>query len=462
MAADRAWRGIGDSRLGVIGVAAVLALAVAGVLAFELVSLRELETSSVSSNRAVQAVTATSQAQVLVLDLETRLRGYALTRRRQFRRSFERERARLPAQERRIARLIEAEHEPLGLVGGMEGAIAAYLNDYAEPLVRAVAHGLPIPRTAAAVNVGRARVDAMRVQFGALLVAEQRYARERRTAASRVAHRAELAGIGGLAGLLVLLTLSGVYLTHLVGRERRAADREHEIARTLQQSLLPEDLPDVPGLALAARFRPAGGYVVGGDFYDVFPTRGGWIAVIGDIAGKGPQAARLTAVARYTLRNEAVHERHPSRLLRSANRSLRSLGDELPLCTLACCALQPVARDFELEVASAGHPLPLLLRADGACVEVGARGTILGLVDEPDLGEDVVRLAPADSLILYTDGLTDAHAPQRLITPAEIAAELSGLAGRTPAEIARALERMAGELPTARDDLAILVLQNTA
>src|SRR6266566_7495752 len=338
MAADRAWRGIGDSRLGVIGVAAVLALAVAGVLAFELVSLRELETSSVSSNRAVQAVTATSQAQVLVLDLETRLRGYALTRRRQFRRSFERERARLPAQERRIARLIEAEHEPLGLVGGMEGAIAAYLNDYAEPLVRAVAHGLPIPRTAAAVNVGRARVDAMRVQFGALLVAEQRYARERRTAASRVAHRAELAGIGGLAGLLVLLTLSGVYLTYLVGRERRAADREHEIARTLQQSLLPEDLPDVPGLALAARFRPAGGYVVGGDFYDVFPTRGGWIAVIGDIAGKGPQAARLTAVARYTLRNEAVHERHPSRLLRSANRSLRSLGDELPLCPLACCA----------------------------------------------------------------------------------------------------------------------------
>ena len=122
MAANRAWRGIGDARLGVIGVAALLALAVAGVLAFELISLRELETSSVSSNRAVQALTATSQAETLVIDLETGLRGYALTGRRQFLAPYEKARARLPAQERQIARLIRAEREPQGLVRGIEAA----------------------------------------------------------------------------------------------------------------------------------------------------------------------------------------------------------------------------------------------------------------------------------------------------------------------------------------------------
>src|ERR1700739_2512065 len=109
MAAHRPWRSIGDSRVGVIGVAALLALAVGGVLAFELVSLDELETSSVSSNRAVQAVTATSQAERLVIDLETGLRGYALTARRQFLAPYENARARLPEQEREIARLLRAE-----------------------------------------------------------------------------------------------------------------------------------------------------------------------------------------------------------------------------------------------------------------------------------------------------------------------------------------------------------------
>src|SRR4029450_12060075 len=101
------------------------------------------------------------------------------------------------------------------------------------------------------------------------------------------------------------------------------------IARTLQQSLLPIELPDIPGVEIAARFRPTGeGNEVGGDFYDVFETGGGWNIVMGDVCGKGPDAAAVTALARYTLRAAATRERLPSRSLALLNEAMLRQGTD--------------------------------------------------------------------------------------------------------------------------------------
>ena len=169
------------------------------------------------------------------------------------------------------------------------------------------------------------------------------------------------------------------------------------IARTLQQSLLPVELPDIPGIEAAARFRPTGeGNEVGGDFYDVFETGGrGWAVVMGDVCGKGPDAAAVTALARYTLRAAAMRRAPPE-------------PQPAPCSTRRCCASATTAasapwptptsscstRARAWALASGGHPLPLLLRADGSVEQVGATGTLLGVVPDPDLEDRAVTLGP--------------------------------------------------------------------
>ncbi len=459
---DRWWRGLTDSRAGVAGAVGLLGLAIAAVLVIELASLHDLSGSSKKADESLKVLATTTEAEKLVLDLETGLRGYALTAQARFLQPYEGARAALPHLERTLQGQLAPEPTSRAVARPLTSAIDAYVHEYAEPLVREAARNLPAVRSTARTALGKRRVDAIRSQFVALLADERNEASTRHAQAARVTRRAEVAAIIGLAGLLLLLTLCGLFLGHMVTREQIRARRERRVARTLQRGLLPESLPAVPGLAIAARFRPAGGFVVGGDFYDIFPAPGGWVVAIGDIAGKGPEAARLTAVARYTLRNEATRERAPSRLLKSANHSLRSVGEELALCTLACCVLSRDDGTFGLEIASAGHPLPMLLGSDGSCVEVGGRGMLLGLVDDPPLEDGSARLSAADSLVFYTDGLTDAHAPDRLIGRDEIAAAMAPLAGREPALIAERLEGLAGPRREARDDIAIIVVQNAS
>ena len=139
------------------------------------------------------------------------------------------------------------------------------------------------------------------------------------------------------------------------------------IARTLQESLLPVELPDIPGVEAAARFRPTGeGNEVGGDFYDMFETGNrGWTVVMGDVCGKGPDAAAVTALARYTLRAAAMRERLPSRSLAVLNEALLRQRDDRRFCTVAYAYIEKLERGARVGVACGGHPLPLLLRADG-------------------------------------------------------------------------------------------------
>jgi serine phosphatase RsbU (regulator of sigma subunit)/anti-sigma regulatory factor (Ser/Thr protein kinase) len=239
----------------------------------------------------------------------------------------------------------------------------------------------------------------------------------------------------------------------------RLYEHEHEIAATLQRSLLPPNLPEIPGLAVAARFRPAGeGDEVGGDFYDIFEmSRERWGIAVGDVCGKGAAAATVTALARYTLRATALHQREPSRILGVLNEALLRHAPDQRFCTVAYAAFEPATG--RLEMVSGGHPPPLLLRG-GKVETLGSSGTILGIMDDPPLIDSEVELLPGDTVVFYTDGVTDAHAPQRLISHDELAAALADCQGQSPPEVAGQIEALAlGGLDGApRDDIAIVVL----
>jgi PAS domain S-box-containing protein len=243
---------------------------------------------------------------------------------------------------------------------------------------------------------------------------------------------------------------------------RLYAERDH-VARTLQASLLPRELPAIPGVELAARYVAAGdGNEVGGDFYDCFETGGGdWALVIGDVCGKGAEAAALTALARYTVRAAALQSRSPSAILRRLNEAL--LRDELDyrFCTVLYVSLTTHDEGVSACLTAGGHPLPLVLRADGAVETAGRPGSLLGIVDPPELGEQRVELAPGDALVLFTDGVTEAD---RAAGPDRLAAQLAGWRDLDAAAIAEAVEREALDVQggSARDDVAVVVARARA
>ena len=165
-------------------------------------------------------------------------------------------------------------------------------------------------------------------------------------------------------------------------------------AQTLQRALLPPHLPQIAGLELAAGYRAAGeGNEVGGDFYDVFQQGdGSWVLVVGDVCGKGPQAAAVTALARYTLRAHAVAGLRPSYMLARLNDAL--LRQRAPgFVTVALARLDLHERGATVELATAGHPLPIVAR-DGTAGPVGDVGTPLGIIEQPDLPEVSLELVP--------------------------------------------------------------------
>ena len=209
-----------------------------------------------------------------------------------------------------------------------------------------------------------------------------------------------------------------------------------QIAQALQTSLLPPHLPDVPGAELAAAYHPAWqGLEVGGDFYDVFTTaEGQWYLVIGDVCGKGAEAAAVTALARYTLRTAAARRRSPAAILRWVGEAMlhhEAAGGRF--CTIACAHVDLSRRPAELTVSCGGHPLPVLRRADGSVELIGAPGTLLGLAPDPELHERSTSLRPGDTLVLYTDGLTEARAPHGMWGHAELAAAVRAAPMNGPA-----------------------------
>jgi PAS domain S-box-containing protein len=236
------------------------------------------------------------------------------------------------------------------------------------------------------------------------------------------------------------------------------------IASRLQQSLLPPHLPDVPGLEIAARFRPAGeAYDVGGDFYDIFETGlGSWAIALGDVCGKGPDAAALTALARHTLRATAIRAKlRPEHILTVLNDVLIAEAPSQQFLTVTYADLRIADSGTEATVASAGHPLPLLLRGDGRVEHVGDSGTLLGVVPDPELSATELELSPGDTLVFYTDGVTEARTREGLFGHEGLRSTVSACAGCDAAEVAERIENtlLDVQVERPRDDIAIVVVQ---
>jgi serine phosphatase RsbU (regulator of sigma subunit) len=254
----------------------------------------------------------------------------------------------------------------------------------------------------------------------------------------------------------------------------QAYTRERHIAQVLQRSLLPPSIPAVAGLTAAVRFIAAGeGIDVGGDFYDFFLARGEQsaddagaggtrvAALIGDVCGKGPEAASVTALARHTLRAAAAFESRPSAVLELLHRALRDDRDDGRFCTVAYCDFEVRDDGARMLLSCGGHPLPLVLRRSGVVEPVGQLGTLLGADVEPVLADVAIDLAPGDLVVLYTDGVTEVRAGQEeIFGHRDLAALLGRCAGMHADGVAQRIQdavlEAAGGRP--RDDIAVLVI----
>lgn len=267
--------------------------------------------------------------------------------------------------------------------------------------------------------------------------------------------------------LLAILQAAGLEIGRYL---ERAQARRHlvEMAEALQASLLPPSSPIVPGLDVAVRYRSAGGEgQVGGDFFDVFPLPDGeWVILIGDVSGRGPRAAALTALARYTLRAAAIGASRPSAVLAVLNDVVRReletsyLGAERFL-TVAYLTARPSEDGFDVQMACGGHPYPLARRADGAVEELPCEGDLIGAFEVHEATDRRVQLRADDLLVLVTDGVTEARCGDdefgeerlRELVAASGATSASEMADDIEAAVLRHLDGHA------QDDLAIVVVR---
>jgi Stage II sporulation protein E (SpoIIE) len=258
-------------------------------------------------------------------------------------------------------------------------------------------------------------------------------------------------------------------LADLSGRAAMAFDNARlyaertRVAHTLRRSLMPSVLPSIPGLELVSFFRPLGaGSEVGGDFYDAFGESGRWWLIVGDVCGKGAEAAALTGFLRHTtaaLTREAIR---PATVLSRVNHLMLSQDFDGRFATAALVRVRKLDTRAEVTLASAGHPPALVVRADGRVEQLGQRGTLLGVFPDPIITESSAVLEMGDAVALYTDGLLEAHAPERIVTPEELVAHLERVPG--PRDARGTLEALLGVVDlgdNVRDDIVVLVGQMT-
>jgi phosphoserine phosphatase RsbU/P len=268
--------------------------------------------------------------------------------------------------------------------------------------------------------------------------------------------------------MLDMMNATGAQIGQFI--ERTETERElrasraglAQLAETLQRSLLPPHLPDIAGFEIAAHYEAArDGSEVGGDFYDVFESsRNDWSIVIGDVCGKGPEAAALAALVRYTTRAAAIQTRRPRLVLNLVNEVVLRQSEE-QFCTAAYVRLRPEGAGARLSISCAGHPPPLLLRAEGDVESLPCRGRVLGPF--PDLAsvDRIVQLDPGDALLLYTDGVTDARNADGFFGEERLRDTLISCAGSSADDIVTTLDRALNEFHGGkpRDDIAFVVLR---
>jgi serine phosphatase RsbU (regulator of sigma subunit) len=247
----------------------------------------------------------------------------------------------------------------------------------------------------------------------------------------------------------------------------RSYRREVRLSRTLQASLLPPSLPEIPGIELAACYAAGGaGVEVGGDLYDVVPLDGRrFVLVVGDVCGRGIDAATTASLVRHTIRSAALTDPSPAAILSHLNDVLLRNNEpgrfEPRFCT-AVVALVSAAEGPAptVTLAVGGHPLPVLRRADGTVATVGSPGSLIGVVADAAVSETGIALAPGDALVSYTDGVTERRRGDVFYGVDGLLATLraaSGDAASLAGAVEQAVLAFAADPPS--DDLAILVLR---
>ncbi|HEX2742186.1 MAG TPA: SpoIIE family protein phosphatase, partial [Rubrobacter sp.] len=264
----------------------------------------------------------------------------------------------------------------------------------------------------------------------------------------------------------LLLAENLAYRCALAADNARLYRDRSEIARVLQRSLLPPHLPEIPGVEVGAEYLPVGeANDVGGDFYDLINTvEDGWVCAIGDVRGKGVEAASVTALARYTIRAVTLKDDRPSEILAALNEAMIRQLPEDRFCTAACVRLEPDegSPGVGADVSRAGHPPPLVVRADGTVEEVGCPGKVLGVFADAELTDTSLRLMAGETLVLYTDGVTEARSPDGdFFGEDRLRHLLHSCSGCDAETIARRIKSvvLAFQEGYPRDDLAVLVLR---
>ncbi|NUT46918.1 MAG: SpoIIE family protein phosphatase [Saccharothrix sp.] len=254
------------------------------------------------------------------------------------------------------------------------------------------------------------------------------------------------------------------YERELLGARQRAERERDEIRRlatTLQRTLLPPVLPDVPGVETATHYHHASPFEVGGDFYDLFPLADGrWGVFLGDVCGKGASAAAVTSLTRYTLRSAAVYDPDPVAVLTNLNTVLNQ-ESRARFCTVAFGVLTVGDRSCTLTLAAGGHPPGLLLRADGSieCAEMPG-GQLIGILPDARIATTTVHLGPGDTFLLYTDGVIEARTgPDTRYSEEELLEHVRTLSPTTAAGAVAGIVALLDRLGEGvEDDTAVLAI----
>ena len=239
----------------------------------------------------------------------------------------------------------------------------------------------------------------------------------------------------------------------------RLYEQQRDIAAILQRALLPRTLPEIDGVDVAVRHRAGkAGTEVGGDFYDLFEAGGRWMAVVGDVCGKGPEAASLTALVRHTLR--ATAQLGPEAAVRRVHEAIRSSGENT-YCTLCCAELRTAPEGLIARVATAGHPEPRVVANDRTVTRLEVNGPLVGVLERPVFGAQEVRLEPGSMLFMCSDGVPEARRNGEVFGDDRLEALLQEVVSLEPPAALDRMEREVMEFSDGRrrDDLALFALK---
>lgn len=426
-----------------------------------LINTVKLHHSASATTRSDAYLVAVISLERYVVDAETGLRGYVITGRPVFLQPTRAAQKGYAGARAALARAVVADGGFAAAASRLERAADAYMHGYLPRTLNLVASDRSASRTLQTTIDGKRMVDAVRATTATLESLVSARERARQHAAGTEASHSTVEAIVVLVLLTLATALLGVFLGHLVISRERARRRSERTVEVLRQSLLPTALPTIPGCEMAVRFLPAqAGELVGGDFYDAFAVSDGrWAIIVGDVCGKGAEAAAVTAMARWTLRSLASWSVSPDEALRFLNRAM--LGEDLDgrFITVAYMLLTVEDGVARISLACGGHPPPILVPASGEPRAVPARGTVLGIWPDIRLQTTELALAHGDAIVLYTDGVSDpGPGPER--EPAEALRDHPG--GADAEQLADALERYAGQPAQAqRDDIAIVAVQFT-